>query len=177
VNLKNRQAGLQSAKTKGPKELKRAGHMADWTERYGKNDQKNPFSKQNYHIQDLADLAGINSAGGLEGNPRLVQHLRRERNQTLVRQKKNAVLASTGALRCQACQFDFSDKYGDRGVGFCEVHHVKPLSTRTGKVKTCLEDLIVLCSNCHRMIHRTKPWLTLDELHAIITGTTSRKGN
>jgi hypothetical protein len=33
----------------------------------------------------------------------------------------------------------------------------------------CLEDLIPFCANCHRMIHRGKPWLSIDDLTTIVT--------
>jgi putative restriction endonuclease len=29
---------------------------------------------------------------------------------------------------------------------------------------TRLEDLALLCANCHRMIHRASPWLSVEEL-------------
>ena len=31
-----------------------------------------------------------------------------------------------------------------------------------------IDDLSWVCSNCHRMIHRQKPWLSIEELNAII---------
>ena len=34
--------------------------------------------------------------------------------------------------------------------------------------KTKLEDLVLLCSNCHRMVHRSKPWLSIEGLKRII---------
>jgi hypothetical protein len=39
--------GQKAVETKGPDELKRAGQMAAWTKKYGKNDAENPFSKEN----------------------------------------------------------------------------------------------------------------------------------
>lgn len=59
---------------------------------------------------------------------------------------------------CQACGFDFGKKYGDLGHGFIEAHHLRPLgSLEEGKVVKydVATDFAVLCSNCHRMIHRT----------------------
>ena len=93
----------------------------------------------------------------LEGNPRLVAHLRRERNSEIVKQKKAAVLKATGKLCCEVCGFDFKEIYGDIGDGFCEVHHIHPLHKADGNVKTELSDLAIICSNCHRIIHRMEP--------------------
>ena len=93
----------------------------------------------------------------IEGNPRLVAHLRRERNAAIVKQKKAEVLKATGKLCCEVCGFDFKETYGDIGDGFCEVHHIHPLHKSDGNVKTELKDLAIICSNCHRIIHRMDP--------------------
>ena len=61
---------------------------------------------------------------------------------------------------------DFKDKYGKRGEDFIECHHINPISL--GEKKTSLSDLVLLCSNCHRMIHKKQPWLELHELIEII---------
>ncbi|MEZ2379015.1 HNH endonuclease [Enterobacter sp. RCC_40] len=100
----------------------------------------------------------------LEGNPRLVAHLRRERNPAVVKSKKEAVLLATGKLCCEACGFDFKEVYGAIGSGFCKVHHLQPLSKADGVVNTELTDLAIVCSNCHRMIHRTDPMLSISRL-------------
>ena len=100
----------------------------------------------------------------LEGNPRLLAHLRRERNSAIVKAKKEAILRTTGKLCCEACGFDFKDIYGEFGDGFCEVHHLQPLSKADGVVKTELKDLAIVCSNCHRIIHRTDPMLSISVL-------------
>lgn len=104
---------------------------------------------------ELPDIDRDNSAN--EGNPRLVAHLRRERNQTIVKAKKKEVFKKTGCLSCEVCGFDFAKVYGSYGDEFCEVHHLKQLSKADGIVKTELKDLAVVCSNCHRIIHLKNP--------------------
>ena len=111
----------------------------------------------------------------LEGNPRLVAHLRRERNSAIIKAKKDAILQTTGKLCCEACGFDFKEMYGKFGDGFCEVHHLQPLSKADGVVKTELGDLAIVCSNCHRIIHRTDPMISIPNLskhvkHQKVTG-------
>ena len=68
--------------------------------------------------------------------------------------------------KCMACGFDFEKVYGPLGKNFIEVHHTKPLSSVDEEVVVDSEkDLVVLCSNCHSMIHRKKDHvLTLEEL-------------
>lgn len=99
----------------------------------------------------------------IEGNPRLVAHLRRERNAAIVKQKKSTVLKATGKLCCEICGFDFKKIYGDIGDGFCEVHHIHPLHKSDGNVKTELKDLAIICSNCHRIIHRVDPMPSIEK--------------
>ncbi len=99
-----------------------------------------------------------------EGNPQIVSHIRRERSPKLVKAKKEAVLKKENKLCCEVCGFDFAATYGELGDGFCEVHHLKQLSESDGEVETKLEDLAIVCSNCHRIIHRQDPMLTIEKL-------------
>ena len=86
-----------------------------------------------------------------EGGERVLISVRRERDSTL---RKNA-LAIHG-YNCMACGFNYEECYGEIGKGFIEVHHVVPLAS-VGETETNPEtDLVVLCANCHRMVHRRK---------------------
>ena len=59
--------------------------------------------------------------------------------------------------KCMVCGFDFEAVYGNRGRGFIEVHHLRPVSSFGEQEKVDPEtDMVVVCSNCHRMIHRKK---------------------
>jgi 5-methylcytosine-specific restriction protein A len=57
-------------------------------------------------------------------------------------------------LVCEVCQFDFHAIYGERGDGYIECHHTQALETLEPGAKTHIRDLVLVCSNCHRMIHR-----------------------
>ncbi len=59
--------------------------------------------------------------------------------------------------KCKVCKFDFETTYGDIGVGFIEVHHLRPLSKAKGKQHTSLKEVEVVCPNCHRMLHTARP--------------------
>ncbi|MCD6726891.1 MAG: HNH endonuclease [Solirubrobacteraceae bacterium] len=103
-----------------------------------------------------------------EGRLLTAQHVRRERNAKLVASKKTQALNVNGKLVCEACGFDFAAVYGAHGDGFIECHHTKPVHTLRAGQRTRLEDLALVCSNCHRMIHRRKRWLMMDELRTLI---------
>ena len=137
------------------------------------------LAKQNPGLEEIwPDLAGTSDAQdtlvpdvdfiAIEGAPRLVQHLSRERNTELVRAKEAQVLQQTGRLACECCGFDFEEFYGPRGKDFCEVHHLRPLGSAKGQQRTKLDDLAIVCSNCHRVIHHPKPMLTIKRLAKIV---------
>ncbi len=100
-------------------------------------------------------------------------HRTRERNRTIVDKVKARALKAEGALRCQACDFDFADRYGAHGEGFIEAHHIRPIHTLPDNGKTRLSDFALLCANCHRVIHRSRPWLTVEQLQAIVASKKS----
>lgn len=103
-----------------------------------------------------------------EGRITLGQHFRRERSPLLVKKFKER-LAKDGPLRCSICDFSFSDVYGEKlGKGFIEAHHKRPLGESEGERETKLDDLVAVCSNCHRMLHRLIPVLTVDKLKRIM---------
>jgi 5-methylcytosine-specific restriction enzyme A len=66
---------------------------------------------------------------------------------------------------CAACGFDFALIYGTLGKEYIHVHHVKPIG-KIGKEYEVdpIKDLIPVCPNCHSMIHRTEPPLTVEHL-------------
>ncbi|MDG4850835.1 HNH endonuclease, partial [Peribacillus frigoritolerans] len=74
-------------------------------------------------------------------------------------------------LSCMGCGFNFEEVYGERGKDFIEVHHVKPVSTLKEKgVIDPEHDLIPVCSNCHRIIHRRRDnMLTVEKLKELVT--------
>lgn len=72
---------------------------------------------------------------------------------------------------CAVCGFDFFKVYGERGKEFIEVHHIKPISTSQEEIVVNPEtDLVTVCANCHRMIHRyPDDILSTDELRERMT--------
>lgn len=81
--------------------------------------------------------------------------------------------------KCQICGFDFKNKYGYIGENYIEVHHKKPLFSLDEKLIPNPEtDLVTICSNCHRMIHRKKnDIITPEKLKKIIQEQNSNNVN
>lgn len=82
-------------------------------------------------------------------------------------------------LSCYICKFNFEKVYGDVGVGFIHVHHLKPLSEIAVEYELePIQDLRPVCPNCHAIIHRKYPAYTIEEIQELLAresgdGTTS----
>jgi hypothetical protein len=125
------------------------------------------YTKELYDTssKDIEGMEAEEDYQALEGGsqPRLVNHY--ERNAVL----RSKAIAIHGT-KCKACEFDFKATYGKHGEDYIEVHHLKLLSKLV--VPTMIDpktDMTVLCSNCHRMVHRNKNnVLSVDELIRLI---------
>jgi predicted HNH restriction endonuclease len=95
-------------------------------------------------------------------------HKARERNIQVVKMAKDNFRRIYGKLFCQICGFDFGKTYGKIGEDFIEGHHTIALSDMTPDYKTKPEEIAMLCSNCHRMVHKRRPWLTMAELAKLL---------
>jgi predicted HNH restriction endonuclease len=115
-------------------------------------------------IEDLSSYEFENEYFEGERKLRLSSHF--ERNPKL----RIAAIKMHGLI-CKVCGFDFELVYGEHGSGFIEVHHLKPVSTLSSSTNVSPEnDMTVLCSNCHRMIHRNKDRaMTPAELKRLLT--------
>jgi len=50
----------------------------------------------------------------------------------------------------------FEEVYGEIGKDFAEAHHIAPLAKLDGPKSVTVDDLITVCANCHRMLHKLK---------------------
>jgi hypothetical protein len=78
---------------------------------------------------------------------------------------------------CQVCRFDFEATYGAIGRQYIECHHKNPLSERAEEEQqesatTGVDEVAVVCANCHRMLHRRRPALQVEELRAFLSRPT-----
>ncbi|MEW9080753.1 HNH endonuclease [Terrisporobacter glycolicus] len=95
-------------------------------------------------------------------------HKSRERNSALINIVKNERLKQNKNLICEICGFNFKDVYGELGEGFIEAHHIIPVSELDENSETKKEDIALVCSNCHSMLHKKRPWLNVEELKSIL---------
>ena len=103
-----------------------------------------------------------------EGKIAYRMHRIRERNPEVIRKAKNSFIRHNGRLYCEVCEFDFQTVYGERGNGFIEGHHKRLISSMRENEITRIDDIALLCPNCHRMIHK-EPFVTVEELSEIVS--------
>ncbi len=121
-----------------------------------------PVTDENFYFNDDAELF-IDT----EGRELLKKHLRKERSSIVVKKFKETLTN----FSCACCDFNFQKTYGSIGENFIEAHHIKPLAELEGEVTVTIDDLAPLCSNCHRMIHRSSPHISIMELSERIKKT------
>jgi 5-methylcytosine-specific restriction protein A len=70
---------------------------------------------------------------------------------------------------CCVCDFNFGLVYGALGEAYIHVHHIVPLSeVQSEYVVDPVKDLVPICPNCHAMVHRTTPALSVSQLRDIL---------
>ena len=137
------------------------------------------FAARGYEVVDRLTTAAAaialedDASAFPEGKVQYRLHRRLERDVTIVRKAKARRLADTGRLQCDVCVIDFKATYGSRGKGFIKAHHTVPVATLRGEAATKISDIALVCSNCHRMLHRGTNLLSVDELRAIVEANSS----
>lgn len=129
------------------------------------------YLKRKYWLFELdADFIENNELDGQFPEGKIAEriHKRRERNSKVIALAKNNFKLKHGRLFCQVCNFDFEKKYGKVGADFIEAHHTVYVSEMKPNHLTSLDEIAMLCSNCHRMVHKKRPWLTMKKLNSII---------
>jgi 5-methylcytosine-specific restriction enzyme A len=120
------------------------------------------FNFINDLITMVLSLVDFEIEGYSEGKLSRVEINKYERNPV----NRKICLMAKGYI-CSICGFDFQKTYGDIGKDYIEVHHITQVSDMgEDYIVKPLEDLVPLCSNCHSMIHRTKPMLSIDYLRS-----------
>ena len=103
-----------------------------------------------------------------EGAEKRRLHLYKERNRTVVRKAKANRIKTDPSLHCDVCGFSYIECYGKLGAGFIEAHHITPISELGKGGVTKVDDLAMLCANCHRMIHVGEKTLSIETLKTLL---------
>ena len=124
--------------------------------------------KLNRKVAEIEDDDMTTDDGVLEGQTLYKLHKVFERDRKIVDQKKKQAYSRFGKIACEVCVFVFDEFYGEIGKNFIECHHRIPLSKLKAETKTSLDSLALVCSNCHRMLHKSIDTVSIEELRMMI---------
>lgn len=83
--------------------------------------------------------------------------------------KARAACLKHHGYRCKACDMMFAEEYGEIGIDYIHVHHIKPVASKKKRSMTdAKNDLVPVCPNCHAMLHRGTKLMTVSQLRKII---------
>ena len=93
----------------------------------------------------------VQQAEVLEGKAYLKEAIFRSRNIALIQAKK-----ANSNFCCEVCGFNYSEAYGTAiGGKYIVAHHLNPIAS--GPSINSLDDIALVCANCHAMIHTKTP--------------------
>lgn len=117
-------------------------------------------------VQDFLELSEDDTAYA-EGKVVVRTVRERQRSRQLVNEaKKQFRAAHDGRLYCEVCGFDYAQAYG---IDYIEAHHTEPIASLEHETENTVQALVMLCANCHRVIHSRTPPYSLEELRTMMT--------
>lgn len=130
-------------------------------------DQMNELESEESIIDSIALSSVLPEAEAeklAEGFRKISTHIRYERNP---KNRKEAIRIQ--GHKCKICGFDYDLIYGNElAEEYIEIHHIKQLSEGEQTVDPS-RDLIPVCANCHRMLHRhKKDNISVEEMKKLI---------
>ncbi len=114
--------------------------------------------------EETAERIEAEISGYPEGALTTVRTNRYERD----RRNRAAAIAIQGTT-CKGCGLEMGVRYGSIAEGLIDIHHITPVSQLgAGYIIDPVLDLVPLCPNCHAVVHRRVPPLTVAELRQLI---------
>lgn len=102
---------------------------------------------------------------GKEGRTLARVHVYKERDRSFVkRAKKYFRDKNAGKLTCSSCGLDPEVRYASGGDRAIEAHHKVPVFELQPDSVTTVNDVVMVCAACHRVIHSQLPCLPFDAI-------------
>ena len=115
-------------------------------------------------VEENSDVVPLFEVGLPEGAKKIVEVNKYERSPV-----NRARCLDHHGFDCAACKNNFLNIYGPIGEEYIEVHHIIKVSDMgAGYIVDPINDLVPLCSNCHSMIHRRDPPLSVEYLKELL---------
>jgi 5-methylcytosine-specific restriction protein A len=95
-------------------------------------------------------------------------HKNRETDPLVIKVKKEMVLSDAKSLKCEVCGFDSVSVYGELGRDLMEIHYNIEFQSEPALESSSMEDFIIICSNCHKVLDKNFALIDADDLKNII---------
>lgn len=119
-------------------------------------------------VESLPETDLEEEISGKEGRLLTRIHAYKERDRKLAASAKKYYKSKFGGkLHCVACDLEPEELYDEFGDRCIESHHKVPIEELQPDSVTRVDDLVMVCASCHRVIHSRKPCLTVDEVRAL----------
>lgn len=82
--------------------------------------------------------------------------------------EKQAELKMPLVASCEVCGLDLSQMYLESAGILTEAHLLVPITQTKADAHYNASDFIMVCPACHKVLHRTRPWLSRQEVHYIL---------
>lgn len=103
-----------------------------------------------------------------EGRVREVIRNERERNRDIAAKKKQQFIQKHGRLFCEVCGWEPPTTLGEAAHSAIEGHHNDPIADSDPDRTTEIDDLSLVCGNCHALLHSSEKVLTVQELRSLL---------
>jgi Predicted restriction endonuclease len=82
-------------------------------------------------------------------------------------------IQSRNKCECSICGFRFSELYDAiEAKKYIEFHHLVKVTLAYPNMPLYPADFTPVCSNCHKILHRIRPWITKKNIRSILRRTT-----
>ena len=139
----------------------------EWSENRGSTGNRKGGETQHHETSDAPTIRDIYA---FEGAPIYRIHLDRERDPKLRAAAIENYKARHGKVCCEVCRFSFEETYGEMGKDLIEIHHVISLASRDGNTLTRVDELMLICANCHFVVHAGNADENLRRLKILFSG-------
>ena len=95
-------------------------------------------------------------------------HKNRETDPHIMKAKMHIAMTESDMLRCQVCGFDFVSFYGEVGSDLMEIHDKKKITLESASELRNMEDFIIVCCNCHKVLDKNYGLLDAEDIRHII---------
>lgn len=94
-------------------------------------------------------------------------HKNRETDPFILKYKLD-IIQGNNKIRCEVCSLDVEKLYGEIGKNIIEMHYTKEVKQDSKRSLSEIEDFILVCPNCHKILEEQFEVINAEDLKRII---------